>query len=107
MAPLSNDVRRQGSAKFSVSLVDVLAGAYLQRGRMLERLSPVWDCKFAATANRPAGHFCGMSRLLFFLTVSWVSLAGCGAGQEEVAFAGVAGKGGGAFELGAGFEVEA
>ena len=42
-----------------------------------------------------------MSRLLFFPRVSWVSLAGCGAGEEEVAFAGVAGKGG-AFELGAG-----
>jgi hypothetical protein len=40
--------------------------------------------------------------LLFFPRVSWVSLAGCGAGEEEVAFAGVAGKGGGAFELGAG-----
>jgi hypothetical protein len=48
-----------------------------------------------------------MSRLLFFLRVSWVSLAGCGAGEEEVAFAGVAGKGGGAFELGAGFGVAA
>jgi hypothetical protein len=52
-------------------------------------------------------HFCGMSCLLFFLRVSWVSLAGCGAGEEEVAFAGVAGKGGGAFELGAGFGVAA
>jgi hypothetical protein len=51
--------------------------------------------------------FCGMSRLLIFLRVSWVSLAGCGAGEEEVAFAGVAGKGGGAFELGAGFGVAA
>jgi hypothetical protein len=48
-----------------------------------------------------------MSRLLFFLRVSWVSLAGCGAVEEEVAFAGVAGKGGGAFELGAGFGVAA
>jgi hypothetical protein len=48
-----------------------------------------------------------MSRLLFFLRVSWVSLAGCGAGEEEVAFAGVAGKGRGAFELGAGFGVAA
>ena len=39
--------------------------------------------------------------------VSWVGLAGCGAGEEEDAFAGVAGKGGGAFELGAGFGVAA
>jgi hypothetical protein len=45
----------------------------------------------------------GMSHLLFFLRVSWVSLAGCGAGEQEMAFAAVAGKGGGAFELGAGF----
>jgi hypothetical protein len=36
-------------------------------------------------------NFCGTSRLLFFLRVSWGSLAGCGAGEEEVAFAGVAG----------------
>jgi len=40
-----------------------------------------------------------MSHLLFFQGVSCVSLAGCGAGEEKVAFAGVAGKGGGAFEL--------
>src|SRR5665213_3876373 len=33
--------------------------------------------------------------------------AGCGAGEQEVAFAGVAGKSGGAFELGAGFRVAA
>ena len=46
-------------------------------------------------------------RLLFFLSVSWVSFAGRGAGEKEVAFAGVAGKGGGAFELGAGFGVAA
>jgi len=52
-------------------------------------------------------HFCEMSRLLSFLRVNWASLAGCGAGEEEVAFAGVAGKGGGAFELGAGFGVAA
>src|ERR1700683_4325234 len=52
-------------------------------------------------------HFCRMSRLLLFLRISWLSLAGCGAGEEEVAFAGVAGKCGGAFELGAGFEVAA
>jgi hypothetical protein len=43
----------------------------------------------------------------FSLRVSWVSLAGCGAGEEEVAFAAVAGKGGGALELGAGFGVAA
>jgi hypothetical protein len=30
-----------------------------------------------------------------------LNFAGCGAGEQEVAFAGVAGKGGGAFELGA------
>jgi hypothetical protein len=48
-----------------------------------------------------------MSRLLFFLRTSWVSLARCGAGKEEGALAGVAGKGGGAFELGAGFRVAA
>jgi hypothetical protein len=41
------------------------------------------------------------------LRVSWVSLAGCGAGKEEVAFAGVAGKAGGAFELDPGFRVAA
>src|SRR5580692_10329026 len=46
-------------------------------------------------------------RLLLFAGVGWVSLAGCGAGEKEVAFAGVAGKGGGAFELGAGFGVAA
>jgi len=57
--------------------------------------------QFAATEI--GRHFCAMSRLLFFLRVSWISLAGCGAGEEEVAFAGVAGKGGRAFELGAGF----
>ena len=45
--------------------------------------------------------------MLFFLSFSWVSLAGCGAGEEEVAFAGVAGKGSGAFELVAGFGVAA
>jgi len=48
-----------------------------------------------------------MSGLLFFLSVGWVRLAGCGAGEEEIAFAGVAGKGGGAFELGVGFGVAA
>ena len=47
-----------------------------------------------------------MNRVIF-LRVSWVNLAGCGAGEEEVAFAGVAGKGGRAFELGAGFGVAA
>jgi hypothetical protein len=45
--------------------------------------------------------------LFYFLRVGWVSLAGCGAGEEEVAFAGVAGEDGGAFELGAGFGVAA
>ena len=45
--------------------------------------------------------------MLFFRRVRWVSLAGCGAGKEETAFADVAGKGGGAFELGAGFGVAA
>jgi hypothetical protein len=65
-------------------------------------------CGSCSLRRREIGrHFCGMSRLLFFLRVSWVSLAGCGAGEEEVAFAGVAGKGGGAFELGAGFGVAA
>ena len=49
----------------------------------------------------------GMCRLLFFPSVRWVSLAGCGASEEEVAFAGIAGKDGGAFELGASFGVAA
>ncbi len=44
------------------------------------------------TATEIVRHFCRMRRLLFFLRVSWISLAGCGAGEEEVAFAGVAGK---------------
>jgi len=44
---------------------------------------------------------------LHILRVSWVSLAGCSAGEQEVAFAGVAGKGGGAFKLAAGFGVAA
>jgi hypothetical protein len=52
-------------------------------------------------------HLCGMSRLLSFLTVSGINLAGCGAGEEKVAFAGVAGKGGGTFELYAGFGMAA
>jgi len=52
-------------------------------------------------------HFRSMSRLSLFLRVGWVSLAGCGTGEQEVAFAGVAGKGGGAFELNAGFGVAA
>jgi hypothetical protein len=45
--------------------------------------------------------------LLSFLTVSGINLAGCGAGEEKVAFAGVAGKGGGTFELYAGFGMAA
>ena len=72
---------------------------------MPELLSPVWELQFAATGNRPA--FPRDEPFVIFLRVSWVSLAGCGAGEEEVAFAGVAGKGGGAFELGAGFGVAA
>jgi len=51
-------------------------------------------------------HFCGRTVVLF-LKISLVSLAGCGAGEQEVAFTGVSGKGGGAFELGAGFGVPA
>ena len=39
--------------------------------------------------------------------LAWVSLTGCGAGEEQVAFAGIAGKGGGASELAAGFGVAA
>jgi hypothetical protein len=61
----------------------------------------------AAVAPREIGrHLCGMSRVKP-LRVSWGSLAGCGAGEEKVAFADVAGKGGGAFELRAGFGVAA
>ena len=52
-------------------------------------------------------HFCRMSRLFYFLRVSGGRLAGCGAAEEECAFAGVAGQGGGAFELGTGFAVAA
>jgi hypothetical protein len=67
-----------------------------------------WALFFRSLRKREIGrHFCGMSHLLFFLRVSWGRLAGCGAGEEEVAFAGVAGKGGGAFELDAGFRVTA
>jgi hypothetical protein len=70
-----------------------------------ELLSPVRELQFAAAGNRPA--FLRDEPFVIFLRVSWVSLAGCGAGEEECAFAGVAGKGGGAFELGAGFGVAA
>ncbi len=55
----------------------------------------------------PMAAAAAMSRLSFSLGVSWVSLAGCDAGEEECAFAGVARKGGGAFELGARFEMAA
>ena len=41
------------------------------------------------------------------LEVVLLGLAGGGAGKQEVAFAGIAGKGGCAFELGAGFGVAA
>ena len=41
------------------------------------------------------------------LEVVLLGLAGGGAGEQECAFTGVAGKGGGAFELGAGFGVAA
>jgi hypothetical protein len=91
--------------RFSMSLVVVLAGSCLQRGRSR---SCFLQCGRHSLLLREIGrHFCGMGRLLFSLRVSWVSLAGCGAGEEEVAFAGVAGKGGGAFELGAGFRIAA
>ena len=87
----------------SISLFD--PGQSKERGFERNRdISPIWAVCGDGKSGR---HFCGMSHLLFFLRVSWVSLAGCGAGEEEVAFAGVAGKGGGAFELGAGFEVSA
>ena len=61
------------------------------------------ELQFAAAGHRSA--FQRDEQLLFFLRVSWVSLAGCGAGEQEVALAGIAGKGGGAFELDAGFGV--
>jgi len=71
-------------------LRQVLHIAYRRIGRKLfaarpmpELLSPVWELR-----REIDRHFCGMSRLLFFLRVSWVSLAGCGAGEEEVAFRG-------------------
>ena len=48
-----------------------------------------------------------MTRLLFLRSVSRPTLAGCGACKEEAAFAIIAGKRGGAFELGAGFPVAA
>jgi hypothetical protein len=63
------------------------------------------EMQFAVTRNRSVS--LRMSRLLLSLRVSWVSLAGCGASEEEVAFAGVAGKSGGAFELGTGVAVAA
>jgi hypothetical protein len=58
-----------------------------------------------ATENQPA--FLRDELLVIFLRVSWGRLAGCGAGEQEVAFAGVTGKGGGAFELAPGFGVAA
>ena len=70
---------------------------------MPELLSPVGELQFAATGNRPA--FLRDEPFAILLRVSWVSHAGCGAGEQEVAFAGVAGKGGRAFELGPGFGV--
>jgi len=45
----------------------------------------------AVCGDGKSAAFMRMSDLLFFLRVSWVSLAGCGAGEEEVAFTGVAG----------------
>jgi hypothetical protein len=50
---------------------------------------------------------CTLSSLLFPLGFSRASLAGGGTDKEEVAFASVAGKSGGAFELDAGFGVAA
>ena len=50
---------------------------------MPELLSPVWELQFAATGNRPA--FLRDEPFVIFLRVSWVSLAGCGAGEEEIA----------------------
>jgi hypothetical protein len=104
---LSELSRRKYRARASDSTARVTPGI----GRLLGDGQRKGKNKFgreSRSSDRRIGrHFCGMSRLLFFLRVSWVSLAGCGAGEEEVAFAGVAGKGGGAFELGAGFGVAA
>jgi hypothetical protein len=55
----------------------------LQRGRCR---SCFLQCGSCSLRRREIGrHLCGMSRLLFFPRVSWVSLAGCGAGEEEIA----------------------
>jgi hypothetical protein len=54
LAPISNDVRHHGSAKFSISLIAVIGRKLFAARPMPELLSPVWELQFAATGNRPA-----------------------------------------------------
>ena len=70
---------------------------------------PLTTSAAASSVNtrKPAGLCAGRAVSLLFQRLSRVSLAGGGAGEEEVAFAVVAGEGGGAFEFGAGFGVAA
>ncbi len=101
---ISNDVRRDGSSKFSISLMKRIGRKLLAVAPMPELL---FQCGAAVCGDVNRLAFLRDKPFLIFLSVSWIGLARRGSGEKEVAFAGVAGKGGGAFEFGAGFGVAA